>query len=87
MSVISPSVLPGISRHVMKGLLTVMPHGETAVRRGAGVRAEVGTYCKEKKYQKVLVVTGPVVGKLEIAQRLYDGLASEGVEFITFDEI
>jgi alcohol dehydrogenase class IV len=87
MSVISPSFLPGISRHVMKGLLTVMPHGETAVRQGAGVRAEVGTYCKEKKYQKILVVTGPVVGKLEIAQRLYDGLASEGVEYITFDEI
>jgi len=87
MSIISPSVVPSISRRMMKGVLSIMRPSKIEVRRGPGVRGEVGAYCKEKGYRKVLVVTGPIVGKMEIAQKLYEGLDATGIQHATFDGI
>lgn len=84
---IGPDVLPGATRKVMKNVLSVMPHTKIAEKRGAGIRGEVGKYCREKGYRNVLVVTGPIVGKLEIIDKLYQGLEEEKIRYTTFDGI
>lgn len=87
MSVISPSVVPGISRHMMKGVLSVMRPSKIEVRRSPGVRSEVGAYCKEKVIIKCWSSSGPIIGKLEIAKKLYEGLDAAGIQHVTFDRI
>ncbi len=84
---IGPDVLPGIARVLQKNTFSVMPQIPVANRQGPGVRGEVGRYCRERGYKKVLVVTGPFVGKSEIAKKLYDGLTEQGIEYVVFDHI
>ena len=87
MRLISPAAVPAVSRKLMAGALVVLPKVYTANRQGPGVRGEVGKYCREKGYHKVLVVTGPHIGKSDLIKKLYAGLEAEGIEYIVFDKI
>lgn len=54
---------------------------------GFGVRGEVGEYCKEQEYDRVLLITDANIRKIGLADKLLESLEKAGIAVEIFDGV
>jgi alcohol dehydrogenase class IV len=54
---------------------------------GFGARGEVGAYCKEEGYDRVLLITDANIRKIGLADKLLDSLDQAGIAVEIFDGV
>lgn len=65
----------------------VLPVREHTLEEGYGVRANVGAYCKEKGYHKVLIITDENLIKLGLLDAVTDSLEENDIDYCIYDKV
>jgi alcohol dehydrogenase len=79
--------LRSIYPEVLKAAAGFMKDKPHKMLEGPGVRGEVGSYCRKQGYNRILLITGPTVRKLGLADKLLDSLEKEDISVEIFDGI
>lgn len=83
MSYLTRSFLPP----AFNGVHHVIPITPHTLVEGFGVRDQVGAYCKDNGYQRVLIITDENLIKLGLLDKVTDSLDANGVEYRIFDKV
>lgn len=76
-----------IYQGIFKIGMYVIPWGMPKTLEGAGCVKELPALIKEQGYNKVLIVTGPVLMGLGVLDRLFTSMKEAGIEYVVFDGV
>ena len=76
-----------IYQGIFKIGMYVIPWGMPKTLEGAGCVKELPALIKEQGYNKVLIVTGPVLMGLGVFDRLFTSMKEAGIEYVVFDGV
>lgn len=72
---------------IFKTLLKVLKTKPFDYELKFGCRENVGIYCKEQGYQKILIITDKAIQSFGIVDKVITGIESAGLQYVIYDDI